>query len=177
MVGADADLLIQEYDTAHGGTRQASVAETPGPAAPLRLPRRRANCSAALGLVIAAVVICWVVHACERPSHDGNGAARHKPVSVPAPAPPARRSARGAVPRQPRRPLLVQLAAAEGCWVGVYAADGTVKWQAYVPAGAARSWVFTHRVSMRIGNRRGVVLTVNGHRINSLGGQAMTLNL
>ena len=86
MVGADADLLIQEYDTAHGGTRQASAAETPGPDEPLRLPRRRrANGSAALGLVIAAVVICGVVHACERPSHDVNGAARHKPVSVPAP--------------------------------------------------------------------------------------------
>ena len=59
----------------------------------------------------------------------------------------------------------------------MYAADGTLKWQAYVPAGAARSWVFAHRVSMRIGNPRHVVLTVNGHRINSLGSQAMTLNL
>jgi hypothetical protein len=59
----------------------------------------------------------------------------------------------------------------------VYAADGTLKWQAYIPAGAARSWVFARRVSMKIGNPRGIVLTVNGHRINSLGSQVMTLNL
>jgi cytoskeletal protein RodZ len=94
MVGADADLLIREYDAAHGGTRQASAAETPGPGAPLRLPRRRrADWSVAIGLVIAAVVIGGVVHACGRPSHDVNAAARHKPVPVPAPAPPARRGA------------------------------------------------------------------------------------
>lgn len=87
MVGADADPLIQEYDTAHRGTRQASAAETPGPGTPLRLPRRRrANWSAAIGLVIAAVVIGGVVHACGRPSHDANAAARHKPVPAPAPA-------------------------------------------------------------------------------------------
>jgi hypothetical protein len=39
MVGADAVPLIQEYDAAHGGTRQASAAETLGPGAPPRLPR------------------------------------------------------------------------------------------------------------------------------------------
>jgi hypothetical protein len=178
MVGADVVPLIQEYDTAHGGTSQASASETPGPGAPLRLPRRRrADWGAAIGLVIAAVVICGVVHACGRPAHDVNAAARHKPVPVPAPAPPARRAVPGAVPGQPHRPVLVQLAAAEGCWVGVYAADGTLKWQAYVPAGAARSWVFAHRVSIKIGNPRDIVLTVNGHRINSLDSQAMTLNL
>jgi hypothetical protein len=176
MVGADADPLIKEYDTAHG-TGQASAAETPGPVA-LRLPRRRrANWSVAIGLVIAAVVICGVVHACGRASHDANAATRHKPVPGPAPAPPAHRGAHVAAPGQPRRPVLVQLATAEGCWVGVYAADGTLKWQAYIPAGAARSWVFAHRVSMKIGNPRDIVLTVNGHRINSLGSQTVTLNL
>ncbi|HEX9358304.1 MAG TPA: helix-turn-helix transcriptional regulator [Streptosporangiaceae bacterium] len=129
MVGADAVPLIQEYDAAHGGTRQVSAAETPGPGAPLRLPRRRwVNWSAAVGLVIAAVVICGVVHACGRPSHDANAAARHKPVPVPAPAPPARRVAPGAAPGQLHRPVLVQLAAALRGWVGVYAADGTLKW-------------------------------------------------
>lgn len=146
-------------------------------AAPRLSRRRRADWGTAIGLVIAAVVICGVVHACGRPSHEVNAAARHKAVPVPAPAPPARPAAPGAVPSQPHRPVLVQLAAAEGCWVGVYAAGGSLKWQAYVPAGAARSWVFAHRVSMKIGNPRDVVLTVNGHRINSLDSQAMTLNL
>ncbi len=86
-----------------------------------------------------------------------------------APPPPPRRAS--------HRPVLVQLAADEGCWVGVYAADGTLKWQAYVPVGTARSWVFAHRVSMKIGNPRGIVLTLNGHRMNSLGSQVVTLHL
>jgi hypothetical protein len=55
--------------------------------------------------------------------------------------------------------------------------DGALRWQVYIPAGAARSWVFTHRVSMKIGNPRGVVLTVNGQKVTSLGSPPITLNL
>lgn len=180
VVGADADLLIQEYDAAHGGIRQASAAEISGPAALLRLPgRRRPNWSAVMALVIGALVAGVVVHACASPSHHVNGAAHHKPAPVPVPARDsrARRAVPAATPGQPLRPVLVQLAATEDCWVGVYAPDGTLKWQAYIPAAAARSWVFARRVSMRIGNPGGIVLTVNGHRITSLGSQAVTLNL
>jgi cytoskeletal protein RodZ len=75
------------------------------------------------------------------------------------------------------QPVLVQLAATEGCWVGVYGPDGALRWQVYIPAGAARSWVFTHRVSMKIGNPRGIVLTVNGRKMTSLGSGPITLNL
>jgi hypothetical protein len=96
---------------------------------------------------------------------------------MPLRASPAHRADPAATPGQQHRPVLVQLAATEGCWVGVYAADSTLKWQAYVPAGTARSWVFAHRVSMKIGNPGGIVLTVNGHRTNSLGRQVVTLNL
>lgn len=60
---------------------------------------------------------------------------------------------------------------------GVYVTDGTLRWQAYIPAGAARSWVFSHRVSMKIGHPRGVVLTVNGHKLQSPGSRVVTLNL
>jgi cytoskeletal protein RodZ len=178
MVSADADPLIQEYDAAHGGIRQVPAAEIFGPVTPLKLRgRRQPNWSAAMGLVIVAVVIYGTVHACGSAAHQVSAAAHHKPVPVPAPAPPARRSAPEATPGQQHRPVLVQLAAAEGCWVGVYAAGGTLKWQAYIPAGAARSWVFAHRVSMKIGNPGGIVLTVNGHRMKSLGSQVATLNL
>jgi len=178
MVGADADPLIEEYDAARGGNRQASAAEIFEAATPLKLPgRRRANWSTMMALVIAAVVSYWVVHAGGSTSHQVNAAAHHKPLPVPAPAPRAHRAAPAATPRQQYRPVLVQLAAAEGCWVGVYAAGGTLKWQAYIPAGTARSWVFAHRVSMKIGNPGGIVLTVNGHRMNSLGSQVLTLNL
>ncbi len=73
--------------------------------------------------------------------------------------------------------MVVQLAANEDCWVGVYAADGTEKWQGIIPAGGTHSWDFTRQVSMKIGNPGGVVLTVNGHSMNSLGTQPVTLDL
>jgi hypothetical protein len=180
LVGADADLLIQEYDAAHGSIRQASAAEISGPDALLKTPgRRRPNLSAAMALVIGVVIIGVVVHACESPSHHADGAVHPKPAPVPVPPrdSPARRAVSAAMPSQPLRPVLVQLAATEECWVGVYAADGTLKWQACIPAAAARSWVFARRVSMRIGNPGGIVLTVNGHRMTSVGSQPVTLNL
>jgi hypothetical protein len=177
LVGADADRLIQEYDAAHGGIRQVSAAEVFGPAAPLKLSgRRRPNWSAAMGLVIVAVVICGVVHACGDPSHLVTRAGRHKPVPAPR-ASPAHGAGEAATPGQQYRPVLVQLAATEACSVGVYAADGTLKWQAYLPAGAARTWVFARRVSLKISNPGGIVLTVSGHKMNSLGGRVVTLNL
>src|SRR6266568_2931158 len=100
VVGADADLLIQEYAAAHGGIRQASAAEISGPAALLRLPRRRPNWSAVMALVIGALVAGVVVHACASPSHHVNGAAHHKPAPVPVPArdSPARRAVPAATP-------------------------------------------------------------------------------
>jgi hypothetical protein len=129
-----------------------------------------------MGLVIVAVVICGVVHACGDPSHHVKRAGRHKPVPAPR-ASPAHGAGEAATPGQQYRPVLVQLAATEACSVGVYAADGTLKWQAYLPAGAARTWVFARRVSLKISNPGGIVLTVSGHKMNSLGGRVVTLNL
>ena len=130
-----------------------------------------------MAIALARAASYGIIHALASPSPHRNTAARHKPVPMPATVPPARRAAPAAAPGQQHRPVLVQLAATEGCWVNVYAADGTLRWQAYVPAGAARSWVFAHRVSMKISNPRGIVLTVNGHKMHSPGSRVVTLNL
>ena len=129
-----------------------------------------------MAIALAVVASYGIVHVLASPSPHMNAAAQHRPVSMGTTAPPARRVAPAAALGQ-HRPVLVQLAATEGCWVGVYAADGTLRWQAYIPAGAARSWVFAHRVSLKIGNPRGIVLTVNGHKVQSLGSRVVTLNL
>jgi hypothetical protein len=177
VVGVDAAPLIHEYDATHGSTGPASAAEGSGPSPSLTLrERRRPNWSAAMTVALAVVVSYAIIHALASPLHHANTTAHHKPVPGPLPAPSARRATATATAGQDQ-PVLVQLAAAEGCWVGVYGADGTLRWQAYIPAGAARSWVFAHRISMKIGNPGGIVLTVNGHKMTSLGSRPMTLHL
>jgi Helix-turn-helix domain/RodZ C-terminal domain len=177
VVGVDAAPLIQEYDAAHGGTGPVSAAEGSRPPSSLRLrERRRPNWSAAMMVALAVVVSYAIIHALASPPHHANTTARRKPVPGAVPAPSAHRATATTTPGR-NQPVLVQLAATEGCWVGVYGPDRALRWQAYIPAGAARSWVFTHRMSMKIGNPRGIVLTVNGHKMTSLGSQPITLNL
>ena len=178
VIGIDADPLVQEYDALHGGAGPVCGAEVPGPAALFRVRERGpANWSAVMAIALAVVASYGIIHALASPSPHINTAAHHRPVPRPTTVPPARRAAPAAAPGHQHRPVLVQLAATEGCWIGVYAADGTLRWQTYVSAGAARSWVFAHRVSMKIGNPRGIVLTVNGHKMHSLGSRVVTLNL
>jgi len=177
VVGVDPDPLIQEYDAAHGGIRPVSAAEVFEPAAPIKMRERRApNWSAAMALAIAAVIVFWVAHAVAGSSHHVDNAARQKPVR-PAASPTTSHTASPTPTPTHRRSVVVQLAANEDCWVGVYAADGTEKWQGIIPAGGTHSWDFTRQVSMKIGNPGGVVLTVNGHSMNSLGTQPVTLDL
>ncbi len=177
VVGADPVPLIQEYDEAHGRAGPVSAAEVFEPATPIKIRERRPpNWSAAMALAVIAVVVYAVVHAFAGTSHHVRTAAgqerkpaataspRHSPSPTPTPTATQRRS------------VLVQLAATEDCWVGVYAPDGTMQSQAYIPAGSTRSWNFTHRVSMEIGNPGGIVLTVNGHRMNLPGSQVTTLS-
>jgi cytoskeletal protein RodZ len=175
VVGVDPVPLIQEYDEVHGGVRPVSAAEVFEPATPIKIRERRPpNWSAAMALAVAAVIVYAVVHAFAATSHHVGTAAgqQRKPSATasakhtPTPSPTASQ----------RRSVLVQLAATEDCWVGVYAPDGTLQSQAYISAGSTRSWNFTHRVSMEIGNPGGIVLTVNGHRMNLPGSQVTTLS-
>jgi hypothetical protein len=137
--------------------------------------RRRPNWNVAMMGALAMVVCYAIVHALASPLQHGKAHDKQVPGAVPAPS--AHRSTATATPGQNQQPVLVQLAATEGCWVGVYRPDGALRWQAYIRAGAARSWVFAHRVSMKIANPGGIVLTVNGHKMTCLGSQPITLNL
>jgi transcriptional regulator with XRE-family HTH domain len=174
-VGVDPEPLIHEYDAAHGGVRQVSAAEVFEPATPIKIRERRPpNWSAAMALAILAVVVYVVVHAVSGGSHHVNTAAHQKPVQASGTATPSHTPSPSATPRQ--RSVVVQLAANEDCWVGVYSPSGVMQSQVYIPGGSARSWRFTHQVAMKIGNPGGIVLTVNGHRITGLGTNAVTLD-
>jgi hypothetical protein len=154
--------------------RTACSAEVFEPAKPIKIRERRSpNWSAAMALAVVAVIVYAVVHAFSGTSHHLRTASgqEKKPTAAASPTP----SPTPATPAQ-RRSVLVQLAATEDCWIGVYAPDGTMESQAYIPAGSTRSWNFTHRVSMKIGNPGGIVLTVNGHRMKIPGPQVTTLS-
>lgn len=173
-VGVDPVPLVQEYDEAHGGLGPVSAAEVFEPATPIKIRERRPpNWSAAMALAVAAVIVYAVVLAFTRtPHHLTNAAGQERRPAVTASARPSPTPTASAQ----QRSVLVQLAATEDCWVGVYRADGTMQSQAYISAGTTRSWNFTHRVSMEIGNPGGIVLTVNGHRMNLPGSQVTTLS-
>ena len=176
-VGIDPDPLIHEYDTAHGGVRQVSAAQVFEPATPIKMRERRPpNWSAAMALAVVAAIVYGVVQALSGSTHHVNAAAHQKPVRPSAAPSPAHTPSPSATPSQ-RRSVVVQLAANEDCWVGVYSPDGVMQSQVFVPGGSAHSWRFTHQVSMKIGNPGGIVLTVNGHRIKGLGTNAVTLDL
>jgi cytoskeletal protein RodZ len=176
VAGVDPGPLIQEYDEAHSGLGPVSAAEIFEPATPIKLRERRPpNWSAVMALAIVAVIVYAFVYTFTTRSHHVSAAAKQerKPAATasarPTPTPSPTATA-------PRRSVLVQLAATEDCWIGVYAPDGTLQSQAYIPAGSTRSWNFTHRVSMEIGNPGGIVLTVNGRRMNLPGSQVTTLS-
>ena len=172
IVGIDPGPLIREYDDVHGGLGPVSAAEVFEPSTPIKIRERRPpNWSAAMALAVIAVIVYAVVHAFASSSHHVSTAAgQTKRPSATASATPSPTPS-----GQHRRSVLVRLAATEDCWIGVFAPDGTMESQAFIPAGSTRSWNFTHQVSMEIGNPGGIMLTVNGHRIKFPGSDVTTL--
>src|SRR5580700_11357964 len=62
-VGADPEPLIREYDQTQGAPRAISAADVFEPATPIKIrERRRPNWSAAMALVLAAIVGFVVYH-------------------------------------------------------------------------------------------------------------------
>ena len=74
---------------------------------------------------------------------------------------------------------MIQLTAIEDCWVQFTSPTGQYISQAYVVGGNSKTWTFPQGVDMEIGNPGGIVLTVNGRKVDSSGtsGQPVTLSL
>ncbi len=176
IVGVDPGPLIHDFDEAHGGLGQVSAAEVFEPATPIKIRERRPpNWSAVMALAVIAVIIFWVVHSLAGSSHHVNNAAGGVPTHRPSPTPTA--THKPAATAVQRHSVVIQLAATEDCWIGLYSAKGTQEWQTVVSAGTTHSWTFTHHVSMEIGNPAGIMLTVNGRSMSSLGHQPVTVDL
>jgi cytoskeletal protein RodZ len=162
VVGTDAAPLIQEYDAGHAPPPAAAGAVLPRPAgAAPPGTRRRPGLILLLALAVAVAVLGgYQLISASGPapratSEAGNGvlSGRHHAVSPvpPAPSPVARR-------------IIVRLTAAQDCWVEFTTPGGRYLFQAYLPAGRSRRWIFRHPVDMAIGNPGGVTLMVNGRR-------------
>ena len=60
--------------------------------------------------------------------------------------------------------MVIQLTANEDCWVLLSkSSDGAQIFMGVVPAGSSRTWTERQAVAVRLGNPRGVVLTVDGN--------------
>ncbi len=63
--------------------------------------------------------------------------------------------------------MVIHLTANEDCWVQLTSSgDGTQIYMGVIPAGSSRTWTEKKAVDVRLGNPRGVILTVNGQRQN-----------
>jgi cytoskeletal protein RodZ len=179
VIGIDPDMLIREYDAAHGAPHAIRAAEVFEPSTPIRLKERRSlNWSVAMVLALVVIVGYVIYHAASSGStpahpvaalqHQGGrpGAATHHSP------PPARPAATAS------KELVIKLAVkAAPCWVEFTRPNGTYLTQLTLPAGAIRTWTFRHAVNMQLGNPSAVVLTVNGQNRGSPGrvGNPITL--
>jgi hypothetical protein len=169
LTGIDPVPLIAEYDAARGGLGQVSAAEIFEPATPIKLRERRSpNLSAAMAVVIAAIIGYLAVHAIVGSSHHLNQAAARAPAQRPAASAPAAAGPTAHATRHRR--VVVQLRAIARSWVSVSALDGKLIYAGTLPPGSTRTWVARQQLLLSIGNAGGVQLTVNGKNLGSPGG-------
>jgi cytoskeletal protein RodZ len=168
VVGTDPVPLIREYDEEHGapgGMRAAQIFE---PATPIRIREPR---NFHLGRVLALLVIAALGFGAYHlySTHDAHSSApppakvrsssavADKTHKTHATAKPAVRKIAPTVPE-----AVIQLTAAQDCWVGLDSPTGKSIYEGTVLAGSTMTWREKNAVSMTIGNPPGVTLTVNG---------------
>jgi cytoskeletal protein RodZ len=182
-VGADDEELIREYDAVHGAPAAIRASEVFEPAAPIRLKERRApNWTLAMAVVFVVLLGYGVYRAVSAatagPTAAGRAAAAassQRPSAKPAAAP----SATPTPTHVAQSGVVIQLTANEDCWVEFTSPAGQFISQAYVVGGNSKTWTFPQAVDMEIGNPGGIVLTVNGKRVDSSAsaGRPVTLSL
>jgi hypothetical protein len=180
VIGTDPELLIAEYDAAHGAPRGIRAADVFEPSTPIRMKegrRHHLNWSVVMVLALAVIVGYVIYHA----ASSGSSAAH--PAAAVQPRLPARTSHHHAPPAGPPavagRELVIKLVVrAQPCWVEFTRPNGAYLTQLTLPPGATQTWRFRHAVSMQLGNPGAVVLTVNGQNRGSPGkpGSPVTLS-
>lgn len=177
-VGTDPEPLIREYDATQGAPRAITAADVFEPATPIKLKeRRRPNWSLAMTVAIAAIVGFAIYHVVGTPGHPA--AAAHQTTTTshsknhsrptPPPSPP---------PSHPHR-VVIDLTAAQDCWVSLTKVTGQTIYSGIISAGTSQHWTERQAVNMVIGNPGGITLTVNGKNPvpPGTGNQVVTLSL
>jgi cytoskeletal protein RodZ len=181
VIGIDPDMLIREYDAAHGAPHAIRAAEVFEPSTPIRLKEGRTlNWSVAMVLALVVIVGYVIYHAASSGSTAAHPAAVQQHQGG-HPAPAAERSSTPASPAAAAasKKLVIRLVVkSQPCWVEFTGPGGAYLSQVTLPAGASRTWTFRHAVHMQLGNPGAVVLTVNGQNRGSPGpaGNPITLS-
>jgi cytoskeletal protein RodZ len=168
-VGADPEPLIREYDATVGSQEPITAADLFRPVTPIRVrePTRR-PWMAALGLALVIVIGVGAYYLISGTRHAptanpaaviGAGSATHHRGTHH----PGHPSATPTAAAQPyAHEVVIQLTAVEDCWVEFTSPAGGYLTEAYVVAGASKSWTFGYPVDMQLGNPGGVSLAVDG---------------
>lgn len=178
VIGIDPDVLIREYDSAHGAPHAIRAAEVFEPSTPISVKERRPlNWSAAMVLALVVIVGYVIYNAVSSGSSAAHpAAAQHQGGQL---APAAHHSSPPAALGGTGRELVIRLVVkSEPCWVEFTGPGGAYLSQVTLPAGASKTWTFRHPVHMQLGNPGAVVLTVNGQNRGSPGsvGNPVTLS-
>ncbi len=179
VIGIDPDVLIREYDSAHGAPHAIRAAEVFEPSTPISVKERRPlNWSAAMVLALVVIVGYVIYNAMSSGSSAAHPAAATQHQGG-QPAPAAHHSSPPAGLGGTGRALVIRLVVKrEPCWVEFTGPGGAYLSQVTLPAGASKTWTFRHPVHMQLGNPGAVVLTVNGQNRGSPGrvGNPVTLS-
>ena len=181
VIGIDPDMLIREYDAAHGAPHAIRAAEVFEPSTPIQMKeRRRLNWSVVMVLALAVIVGYVIYHSVSGGSSSpATPAAAVQPQNHSSHHPAARASSPAASPVTTGRELVITLAVkSEPCWVEFTGPAGAYLTQVTLSAGSTKTWTFRRAVHMQLGNPGAVVLTVNGHNRGSPGtaGNPVTLS-
>ncbi len=180
-VGADPGPLLAVYDAARRAPPPATAAELFQPVTPLKVrEQRRPVWPTVLVLALAAALGVAGYEVIPGMLHHGRAAtaaaAGHHPAGPAAHRPPAP----GATPvpgRHHAGMVTVRLTAIGDCWVEFTTPRGVYLTQVVVAGGTSRRWVFRHAIDMRLGNPRGIRLTVDGKNPLPPGPRPVTLRL
>jgi cytoskeletal protein RodZ len=176
-VGADADSLVREYDSAHGAPQAINAAEAFEPSTPLKLKeRRRPNWSAAMALALALIVgfvvySAWPSSGIPVAAQGAGGPAPRHTARSPQPSPASHRRPAAA------REVVIHLTAIQDCWVQLTTAAGRMIFSGTVYGGTGKRWIEHRAVSLLLGNPGGVALTVNGKNLGSPSGSGQPVTL
>jgi cytoskeletal protein RodZ len=173
-VGLDPEPLIREYDATQGAPQSITAADVFEPSAPIKLrERRRPNWSAALAVVLLALIGFGVYHVLHRDQPAKSAAdIGHTPKPTATPTTP--------VVHRHRHPheVVIALTAIGDCWVQLTTATGQTIFSGMLYPGSAERWTEHRAVQLELGNPAEVRLTVNGKKsAASASSQPVTLTL